>query len=191
MPTVVAEPTRIVGTRVVTFDGLVTPTRLLIYNGVLTVSVWTIDARAVFPVFLTVLRVVTPGVALAVAVAPVERTVTLGRLATVFVAVARDVPARDTDARDAAVVAVRDAAFVFVTTVVGRADTVRAVVAFVTLRAATLRPVAFVCVTRTGHGGGNRGNRLFRFRISRVHVIVDNNVINEFRIRHFIRILRH
>lgn len=36
---VVAEPTRIVGTRVDTFDVLLTPTRPLMYSGVLTVSV--------------------------------------------------------------------------------------------------------------------------------------------------------
>ena len=52
MVVVVVEPTRIVGTRVETFDVLLTPTLLLTYKGVLTVSVWTIEARAVLLVFV-------------------------------------------------------------------------------------------------------------------------------------------
>ena len=130
---VVAEPTRIVGTRVVTLDGLVTPTRLLIYSGVFTVSVCTIDARAVFAFVFDALRDVTPGVCFA-ATLPVDRTVTDGRFETVFVAVARAV-----DAREAVVVAARDVVVFVRETVVGRVVTLRATFAFVTLRAATFR----------------------------------------------------
>ena len=55
------DPTRTVGTRVVTLFVL-TPTRPLIYSGVFTVSVWTIDARAGFVVVRVDVRVVTPDV---------------------------------------------------------------------------------------------------------------------------------
>ena len=93
----------------------------------------------------------TPGVFVA-ATLPVERTVTDGRFETVFVAVARAVDARDCDVRDAVVVAARDVvAFVVRDVAVGRADTVRAIVAPVTLRVATLR--ADVVVLETGLGG--------------------------------------
>ena len=140
----------------------------LIYNGVLTVSVCTIDARAVFELFFCAdaARVVTPGV---VDAAVVERTVVVGRLATVFDAVARDVRdafVRDAAARDAVVVAVRDVVAAVVA--VGRAVTVRAVVAallrFATFRAdvvvdvatardAAARPVALRGLTAVGTTG--------------------------------------
>lgn len=139
---VVAEPTRIVGTRVDTFDVFVTPTRLLIYRGEFTVSVWTIDARDVFaPELFDDARVVSPGCAvLVVFVVPVERTVVVGRFATVVVALARDVPTVV-----ARVVALRpDVVCVAVVAFVGRVEIVRAVDALVTLRDATLRPVVVV-----------------------------------------------
>lgn len=147
---VVADPTRIVGTRVVTLDVFVTPTRLLIYKGELTVSVCTIDARDVFAFdLLEDARVVSPGCdVVADAAVPVERTVVVGRFATVVVAVARDV--RDVPVLRA--VALRDTVAVFaprevlvvavfaVVVVDGRVVTVRAVVALETLRVATARP---------------------------------------------------
>ena len=147
---VVADPTRIVGTRVVTLDVFVTPTRLLIYKGELTVSVCTIDARDVFAFdLLEDARVVSPGCdVVADAAVPVERTVVVGRFATVVVAVARDVRdvpvLRAVALRDTvAVFAPREALVVAVFAVVvvdGRVVTVRAVVALETLRAATARP---------------------------------------------------
>ena len=87
---VVLVPTRTVGTRALTLAVFATLARLLIYSGELTVFVCTKDARAVFALFCVWAdaRVVTPGV-VPVVVTRVERTVVDGRLATVFVAVAR------------------------------------------------------------------------------------------------------
>ena len=68
-------PARAVGIRARTDAAVVlTPARLLIYKGVLAVSVCTIEARAVFALFVCELaRVVTPGVVAERIAAAVER----------------------------------------------------------------------------------------------------------------------
>lgn len=127
-------PTRTVGTRALTVPVLLTPTRLLTYNGVLTVSVCTNAARAVLPVLADCddERVVNPGVELTAVVARVERIVVDGRLETVLTDVSRAVrvvASRAAVARTVAdVVAARDDVVdvVGAAVVVVRAVTVRA-----------------------------------------------------------------
>lgn len=162
-------PTRTVGTRALTLAVFATLARLLIYSGELTVFVCTKDARAVFALFCVWAdaRVVTPGV-VPVVVTRVERTVVDGRLATVFVAVARALRVADAsraaDARTAVdvvaaradvgdVVAVRDVTLRAGIEFVLRLETTRVDAVDATARDVDPRPVALRGLTWVGTTG--------------------------------------